>query len=269
MGLGPFIENEAGQFIPADKPESIAEGMSAHELSLRYRVEEWLIIESTSSPIDQNTDHRSLTFDKPPTTFLRVRLKNEDRRLHTIRAEGTTKIEADFDLDIVASTDETSAGHVRHHPCTTRDHPDDGNDEELRGLLRLPIERFNFIIERLKHPGARLALSIELLLYKPSIAHSFDRDWYPQDVYLKYDSITPITGYSIGVMLGALLTEDEERQKYIKALDAEESARDTSSRSSVTSNRATPSSPGEKIDRRMSWVVGLLAMMVMLELFKR
>lgn len=270
MDKGPFIETEEGVFLPADEPDSAAGRMSAHETSLRYAVDQWLIIEGTSAPIGEPSKDQWLpTTDQPPAATLRLKLSNDKRRLHTIRAEGSNPIEAGFELFVRASTDGSTGGYVRHWPGKEREDPDESDDEALIGHLAIPAERFAYIVERLKHPGARLKLTVEMRLYKPAIAHSFDRDWYSQDLYLKHNEMTPFTGYHLNVLLGPLLAEDEQREVDLARLEAEDEARYGSSNPPPAAAPGRPPAPAAARDPRLTWIVALLALLVIAQLFGR
>jgi hypothetical protein len=189
--------------------------------------------------------------------------------LHTIRAEGSKPLEAAFDFFIRPSPDGSTGGYVRHWPGKERDDPDESDDESLIGNLAIPAERFAYIIERLKHAGARLKLTVEMPLYKPAIAHSFDRDWYSQDLYLKHDEMTPITGYHLNVLLGPLLTEDEQREVDLARLEAEDEARYVSSDPGPATGSGRSPAPARVRDPRLTWIVALLLLSVIAQLFGR
>lgn len=269
MDKGPFIETEEGVFLLTDEPDSAGGRMSAHEQSLRFAVDEWLIIEGTSAPVGEPREDKWLpTTDQPPAATLRLKLKNDKRRLHTIRPEGSKPIQAGFELFIRPSSDGSTSGYVRHWPEKDRADPDDRDDEALIGHLAIPGERFAYIIERLKHPGARLKLCVEMPLYKPAIAHSFDRDWYSQDLYLKHDATTPITGYHLNVLLGRLLTDDEQREVDLARLEAEDEAR-YGSGDFLPAAPVAQATPSTARDARLTWIVALLALLVIAQLIER
>ncbi len=267
MDKGPFTETEEGVFLPVDDPESAAGRMSAHAVSIRYAVDEWLIIEGTAAPVgDPGEDQWFPVTYQPPAVTLRLKLKNDKRRLHSIRAEGSEPIKGDFEFFIRPSPDGSTAGHVRHWPAKERSDPDDSEEEALNGSLAIPAERFAYIIDRLKHPGARLKLSVEMPLYKSAIAHDFDRNWYSQDLYLKHGAVTPITGYHLNVLLGPLLTEDEEREVALARMEAED---DIGGDIEPAAAPVHTSAPPAARDLRLTWIVGLLALLLIAQLFGR
>ncbi|QAY77251.1 hypothetical protein [Sphingosinicella sp. BN140058] len=270
MHEGRYIETEEGVFLPEDDPDSAAGRMSAHEISIRYAVGQWLIIEETSAPVGELSEGRWLPVtDQPPAATLRLKLKNDRRRLHTIRAEGSAPIKADFELVVRPSSDGNSGGYVRHLPPKERADPDESDDEALTGTLAIPAKRLEYIVGCLKHPGARLKLSLELPLYKPAIAHDFDRDWYSQDFYLRHDATTPITGYHLNVLVGPLRTEDEEREAELARMQADDEPQ-------YGGDEVKPDAPAEHLSRpapdrdpRLTWIIALLTLLVIAELFGR
>jgi hypothetical protein len=204
MAKTPFIETGQGVFLQSAEVVNIAGRMTPRETAITFDVDDWLIVEGTGAPIGQSTKAYYPIPNRPPTSVLRCRLRNHERRLHALRAEGETAIESDLELDIQATQDGTSSGAISHRPPPDEAAGDEGRSERLCGRLLITQDRFQFIIDRLKQPGARLRLMLKLPLYKSVIAHAVDHDRMEQDLYLRYGETVPLTGYSIDVLFGPM-----------------------------------------------------------------
>jgi hypothetical protein len=199
MANNPFIETGQGVFIPTAEVVNIAGRLTARETAIHYAVDDWLIVEGTSAPIGQASKAYYPVPNRPPSTIIRCRLRNDDRRLHALRAESDALVHADLQLDIQATQDGTSCGSVTHHPPAAL-LGDDGSGERLCGRLLIAQDRFQFIVDRLKQPRACLTVMVKLPLYKSVLAHEVDTDATRQDLYLRYGETVPITGYSLEVV---------------------------------------------------------------------
>ena len=215
MAKTPYIESADGVFVESAEVVNIAGRMTPRETAISFDVDDWLIIEGTGAPIGQSTKAYYPIPNRPPTSILRCRLHNDERRLHALRTAGATPIQAELELDIQATQDGTSSGAVSHRPPPETGAEDvvDAPAERLCGRLLITQDRFQFIVDRLKQPGARLRLMIKLPLYKSAIAHDVDSERMTQDLYLRYGQTVPLTGYSIDVLFGPMGRPEEARSK--------------------------------------------------------
>lgn len=256
MARNPFIETAEGVFVPTGEVVNIAGRMIVRETPIDFIVDDWRIVEATSAPVGQASKAYYPVPNRPPSTILRCRLGNERRRLHALRAESDALIGVDLELDILATQDGTSSGSITHHPASDADGPGGSAEaERLCGRLLIAQERFQFVVERLKQPGARLKLMLKLPLYKSALAHEIDSDRMRQDLYLRHGETVPITGYSLEVTF--------EPERPVPAAEAQEARFDPPR--AVTTRPETGAGPG-----RTEWLLGaiaaLLLILVVLEL---
>ncbi|QAY78330.1 hypothetical protein [Sphingosinicella sp. BN140058] len=205
-----FIETGEGVFLRSADVVDLAGRMTPRETAITFQVDDWLIVEGTGAPIGQSSKAYYPVPNRPPTSVLRCRLRNSRRRLHALRAEGEHAIAADLELDIQATQDGTSSGAVSHRPPAEDAGSEQGSGERLCGRLLISQDRFQFIVDRLKQPGARLRLMLKLPLYKSAVAHAVELENMPQDLYLRHGETVPLTGYAIDVLFGPMRSPDEE-----------------------------------------------------------
>ena len=204
MARNPFIEIGRGGFLPSGDVVNIAGRMTARETAIRYVVDDWRVIEATGGPIGQASRVYHPVPNRAPSTILRVTLRDPRLRLHAIRAESDALIEGGLGLTIQAAQEGAGSGSVSHRPDEEAGGEAGGGDAEgaLSGRLLIAADRFRFILDRLRAPGARLSVSITLPVYKSALAHETDRDGMRQDLYLRHGETVPITGYALEVEHG-------------------------------------------------------------------
>ena len=248
MAGNRFIETEHGVFLPTAEPINIAARLTALETSIACAVEEWVVAEGTGAAVGQASRVYHPMPNRPPTSILRLRLRCDGCRLHSIRAEGERLVEGDLHLDVQAACNDAGSGSVTHHPGGERSDP--AASERLCGSLLLPADRFQFIVERLRQPGARLSVTLRLPLYKQARADRAVGDPGDADVlYLRYGETMPITGYAIDVLFGPPRGVDDEAAP----------ARETRSHA-VESPSVPQRSPGPLSDFLLAAIVLLLVL---------
>lgn len=255
---GRYVKTEQGTYVRADDPESIASEMTPHSKAFFFDVDQWTVIASTSV-VSENAEKEKWAFnsDAPPSYMLRLKLHNERRTFYTLREEGTARITGDFEFDVTESASGDGGGYVRHHQAWQAKHSDDSADEMLSGACILPKDRLVWIVEQLKVPGARLSVKLDMPVFKERIAHDFDEFHMSQDIYLLHNEQVVLNECSLNVIFGPGKTESEQREDELEEINSE-------------FDSPVPPLPQPVVmqDRRMSWIIALLVLLVLVQLLK-
>jgi hypothetical protein len=248
-----YQRNERGAWVPADKPDSLAEEMTNPGERIACGVRSWTVWETS---IYQRDTGDELVFDvgEHQRTRLRLELDTSRRRFHTIREEGVAPIPGGLTLDLYAITklDEEVGGHVRHWAPSR--HNEDRND--LLGTIMVRPAMMDRLVAALR-ADERVSIVIELRVYKQGIAQSFDEDWMPQDFYVDWEAKLPVDHFAVHI--------SEERAVAAPADSDEE----VDARSDVVPT--TPAAPvsDPRLVQRLNWIAGILVVIALLLLLRR
>jgi hypothetical protein len=193
--LPTFQRNERGAWVPTDDPGSIAREMTAQSLLNWYPVKSWSYSEISSFGRDTDALLPSQRGESDRKRLVLV-LNTDRRRFHTIRAEGAEPIGGAFTFEVHAliGGDDELGGYVRHWP--RRDDGEDGDD--LIGSINVRETMVLRLAEGLRS-GGRVAIGLQMPVYKEAIAHSFDEGWMHQNLYVPYAENVIIDAFQVRV----------------------------------------------------------------------
>lgn len=252
-----WLEDQ-GYYVPEDNRDSPANRLRPTSPTLRYLVTDWQIVHSTTGLDDKQERERfDLSSDAPPRTRIHCKLENDRRRLHTLGEDGIEPFTGALTLDIYGG--DTTEGQLRHWPGDAKGR-DDLDKEAITGTLLIPEARMSWLVEHLTAPKAVFTLGIKAKLWKEEIALAFDEGWMPQDIVLKRDEGTPITGYELSVT-----------QKPGEVLDRVEAAADDPGELGTNLPDDTVPVPVVKqaTDKRLDYILYALVALLVITIFKR
>src|SRR4051812_15709298 len=118
-GSGTFTRTDAGSFVPDGDLNPIATELKCSHVYLNYEIRDWLIVWTMAGTPDKAPERREFDTHQahPPRREIHLRLKNERRRLHTIRCEGAGEIKGEFDFRINGNDGGATEAFFQHRPA--------------------------------------------------------------------------------------------------------------------------------------------------------
>ncbi|MFL6725170.1 MAG: hypothetical protein ACJ8FS_01495 [Sphingomicrobium sp.] len=254
------------QFVDAKEPDSAARRLQRSSLTLDFTLAEWRTVATTAGVGEgaEELSKFSWVEDEPPQVELRLELSAAKRRFYAVKdGEAATPIAAPISFRIAASKGDNAVGYIQHVPSW--EHGEVKYDHSIEGRLFVPPERMAWLIGELGRPNARLHVSLTAPLYKEEIARAFDEPWYSQDIAVPYEEVVSLQGYQLHVVAGPvpLNHEQPEPEEEEDAFEAPVSIPDDE----------LPMPPAPQsftiADRRLNWILYLLAALVVIELVRR
>jgi hypothetical protein len=245
-----YERNEHGSWVPSNNANSIAEEMKLSPTWFTCGVKSW-----TSWETD---NYQSATADAWPSSVgekhvrrVRLDLDTARRNFHTISEEGPSVITGGVNLEVYSTgSDAEEIGGQLRHWGEDQDEPD-RNDILGTIIVRPPVmDRLLAALQK----DERVSIGLQVKLYKTNISRSFDEDWMHQDFYVEKTTRMPIEAFSI--------TSADTRTVAVSAdSDAGREAR-------ITLDPVVVPFMTTDIRRRINWLLGLLAAIVILLLLR-
>jgi hypothetical protein len=244
-----YERNERGAWVPTDDPTHIAKEMTAQSLHNWFVIKAWTYTQTSSIGRDCPEVFESDRGERQRQR-LQLILNTDRRRFHTIRAEGREPIGGDFTLSLhTVVGDDELGGHIRHWPLR------DGEGDDILGMMIVSPAVMRQAVDGLR-AGHRVAIGLQMPIYKEAISHSFDEHWMAQDLYVPFGENVTIDKFSVDV------TEEhgEVGNDPIPEIRA------------VLPSEPASSSPGGSalpvIQQRLNWALALLALIAGVLLLK-